>query len=90
MMCLCLEKHKTTNRKALYCIGTGEGHGIIDVLRMAEKITDRKVDISYLEKRDFDVVRNVLDISKIRTVIGYYECLALEDGMRKYYDILRR
>ena len=90
MMCLCLEKHKRTNSKALYNIGTGEGHSIIDVLRMAEKITDRKADIVYLEKRDFDVTRNVLDISKICTVIGDYECLALEDGMRKYYDILRR
>lgn len=90
MMCLCLEKHEKTNKKALYNIGTGEGHSIIDVLRLAERITSKKADIVYLEKRDIDVARNVLDISKICSVIGDYTCLTLDNGMKKYYDILRR
>ena len=57
---------------------------------MAENITGRKADIVYLKKREFDVARNVLDISKICSVIGDYKCLTLEMGMKKYYDILRR
>lgn len=90
MMRLYLEKSAERTEDALYNIGTGEGHSILDVLRMAENITGRKADIVYLKKREFDVARNVLDISKICSVIGDYKCLTLEMGMKKYYDILRR
>lgn len=90
MMRLCLEKRSVGSTEALYNVGTGVGNSILEVLRMAEKITGRKADIVYLGTREFDVARNVLDIERICSVIGDYDCLSLEMGMKKYYESLRR
>lgn len=89
MMRLCMESSVRETGKALYNVGTGQGHSIMDVLRMAEMVTGRQADVVHLEKRQFDVARNVLDISKIRSVIGDYQCMTLAEGMRKYHDILK-
>lgn len=88
MMRLCMEKDRPEGTKALYNVGTGQGHSIMEVLKMAETVTGKKADVVFLEKRQFDVARNVLDISKIRSVIGEYKCMGLEAGMKKYYDEL--
>jgi UDP-glucose 4-epimerase len=89
MMRLCLDKGMSAGTNALYNIGTGEGHKIIDVLHLAEKIVGKKAKIVYSDKREFDVTRNVLDIARIRTIIGDYECRNLEQGMKEYYEILK-
>lgn len=88
MMRLCMEKRDGTDTHTLYNVGTGQGHSIVEVLRMAEKISGKTADVAYLDRRQFDVGRNVLDISRIRSVIGGYECMDLEKGMRKYYEVL--
>lgn len=88
MMRLCMEKDKAEGTKALYNVGTGQGHSIMEVLKLAEAVTGKAADVVCLEKRQFDVARNVLDISKIRSFIGEYECMGLEAGMKKYYDVL--
>lgn len=75
--------------KAIYNIGTGEGTSIIEVLHLAEKITKRPAKVVYQEKREFDVTRNVLDITKICSAIGDYKCRGLEAGMEVYYRILK-
>ncbi len=88
MMRLCMEKGKAENTKALYNVGTGQGHSIMEVLKMAEMVTGKTADVVFLEKRQFDVARNVLDITKIRSLIGDYACMDLGAGMKKYYDEL--
>lgn len=88
MMRLCMEKRDGIDVHTLYNVGTGQGHSIMEVLRMAEKVSGRKADVVYLDRRQFDVAKNILDISRIRSVIGGYECLGLEMGMRKYYKVL--
>lgn len=82
MMRLCLDKCGTGSKEVLFNIGTGEGSSILEVLHMAEYITGRKADVVHLGKREIDVARNVLDISKICSVIGNYKCLSLEMGMK--------
>lgn len=89
MMRLFLDRGWDESLNVLYNIGTGEGHKIIDVLHMAEKIVGKEAIIVPLDKRAFDVKKNVLDITRIRSVIGDYKCRNLEQGMKEYYEILR-
>lgn len=89
MMRLLLDTGEDANKKAIYNIGTGKGNKIIDVLYMAEKVTGREARVTYSNKREFDVSENVLDIARIRSMIGDYKCRDLETGMREYYEILK-
>ncbi len=71
----------------VFNVGTGIGTSILQVVSIIEGVTGKKANVEYREKRDVDVKRNVLDISKISSVIENYQCLSLMEGVRKYYEI---
>lgn len=73
----------------VFNIGTGVGTSIMQVVRVIESVTGKKADIEYKDARNIDVKRNVLDISKIRSVIGNYQCMPLLEGVKKYYEIMK-
>jgi len=74
----------------VFNIGTGIGTSITQLVRIIEEVTGKAADIEYKEVRNVDVKRNVLDVSKILSVIGDYQCLSLQEGVRKYYEMKKK
>lgn len=64
-------------------IGSGAGHSLIDVIRLAEAATGRQVALRFHPKRAADVPRLVLDTARLRAA-GLGEARSLEQGIRDY------
>lgn len=73
----------------VFNIGTGEGTSIRQLVHIIEDVTSKKADIEYIDARNIDVKRNVLNISKIQSLIGDYQCMPLLEGVKKYYEIMK-
>lgn len=89
MMRMFLDAEMEKCEVPVFNIGTGLGKSIIEVLETIEAVTGKKTKTEFLSGRKIDVSRNVLDMSKVYSVIGEYKCLTLEEGVRKYYDLLK-
>lgn len=68
----------------IYNIGTGVGTSLNKLIMLVENITNKKASVEYSDARCVDVKRNVLDNSKIISVIGPYNCISVEEGLKKY------
>lgn len=75
---------------AVYNIGTGVGTSINEIVDIVENITGRKADVSYEAARIGDVSSNILDNSKIKSIIGDYECMSVREGVEKYYNLYHK
>lgn len=89
MMQIFLELNEGKCESPVFNVGTGIGTSIVEVLRIVENIVGLEAKVEYLEGREIDVGRNVLDVSKICRVIGDYRCKSLECGVEEYYSLLR-
>lgn len=68
----------------IYNLGSGVGTSVNDVIEIIKKITGRKLDVKYIEKRSVDVPVNILDVSKFRAIGGdKIVNVSLEDGIKK-------
>ncbi len=91
MIGLFLDKEYSENpEEPVYNIGTGIGTSIMQVVRVVEEVTGKSADIEYKEVRNVDVKRNVLNVSKILSVIGDYQCHSLREGIKKYYEMKKK
>lgn len=52
-------------------VGTGVGHDIHDVVRLVERVSGATLDLRFLPGRDFDVRHNVLDVTRLRSLIDW-------------------
>lgn len=75
---------------SVYNIGTGVGISINELIDIVENITGRKADVLYEATRIGDVSSNILDNSKIKSIIGDYECLSVREGVEKYYSLYHK
>lgn len=89
MMQMFFDAEKEKCSVPVFNIGTGIGKSIIEVLETIESVAGKKTKTEFLSGRKIDVSRNVLDISKVCSVIGDYKCLTLEEGVGRYYDLLK-
>ncbi len=69
----------------IYNIGTGVGTSLNKLIMLIENITKKKATVEYSDARCVDVKRNILDNSKIISVIGPYKCISVEEGLEKYF-----
>lgn len=69
---------------AIYNVGTGKGETLLDIISIIEKVTGKTAQVELKEKREFDVESNILQTKKLKTIIGNYECLDIEEGIRRY------
>lgn len=74
----------------IYNIGTGQGTTLNQLISIVERALNKKAIVEYSEQREIDVKSNVLDISKIQNVIGHYNCVSLDQGIRKYIEQMQR
>lgn len=71
-------------RNAVFNIGTGIGHSILDTLSIMESVTGERAKIIYRDPRSVDVPRIVLDISRLQNEIDFRP-RSLRAGIESYY-----
>ena len=64
-------------------VGSGVGHSLNELCRLAERVTGRQLDLHYRPARGGDVKAVVLDISRIRRETGWRPHVNLEEGLRR-------
>jgi len=70
-------KHKVFN------LGNSKSVTIKHFLSVIEKITEKKANIRYLEKRECDSEITHADLSKAHEILNYNPIVSLEDGVKK-------
>lgn len=70
----------------VFNIGSGEGIALKEIVHIVSKIIDIQPAIKFLPKRDFDVLFNVLDISKARKELNYKPNTNITSIIEKYID----
>lgn len=73
-----------------YNLGSGQGHGINTVWRVAEKVSGRELKKVHHPARAVDVRDVVLDISRLEAKLSWTPEVSLEEGMRKTWEWLRQ
>ena len=87
MMRRCLDNNGSAVAVPVFNIGTGQGNSLMQIVEAMEAIVGEKAQIEFKSARKIDVKRNVLDISKVLSVIGDYQCRTLTEGIKEYYNI---
>ena len=75
-------------RNEIINIGSGMGYTINHVVKLVEKVTERRLNVEYIDSRGNDVKEIVLDISKLKGLIEHKQ-YSLEAGIRDYYHKLK-
>lgn len=83
----CLDCKEKDMEVPVFNVGTGQGNNLLQIVAAIEQIVGAKAQIEFISARNIDVKRNVLDISKVISVIGDYQCKTLTEGIREYYNI---
>ena len=67
-------------------VGSGKGFSTNEILRKIENITGRSIQVEYKETRKSDVPVNVLDNSKLRSMIDFEDLCEIDDGIRLFWN----
>jgi UDP-glucose 4-epimerase len=73
--------HSLGHLTGIYNVGTGVGLSLNEVVRMIEKVTDKRALTEYLPARNTDVRTNILDVSRALAT-GWAPRYSLEEGIR--------
>lgn len=73
-----------------YNVGSGQGHTLNEVLALARRVTGADVNTVYKPARAGDVRGVVLEVSRIRSVLGWQPRIGLEEGLRRTWEWLQR
>ncbi|MFH0853964.1 MAG: NAD-dependent epimerase/dehydratase family protein [bacterium] len=76
---------KNPIQNKLFNAGAGIGTEINEIVKIIKKITEKKLSVSYLPKRNFDVPHNILDIKKARKLIDWEPRIGIEEGIKMVY-----
>ena len=70
----------------VFNLGTGMGYSVLDVIRMMEKVSGKKVPHSVVGRREGDVSTCYADASLAKDKLGWVATLGLEDMCRDAYE----
>lgn len=76
------------DRLRVFNAGSGQGHSLLDLHALLERVVQAPVPLRRHEARRIDVPRNVLDVAAIREALGWQAGIGLEDGMRAMWRAL--
>ena len=74
----------------IFNIGTGEGYSINEIINNCSNIVGKKPDVEYLPKRDIDIRLNILDSTKIKSLIDWNPNTDIREGIKKAYEWVKR
>ena len=68
----------------IFNISSGQGHSLLEVIEMIEKISGEKINLRLLPSRGFDVPVNVLSYNRIKDETGWTPRVGLYEGISHY------
>ena len=76
-------------KENVFNIGTGKGTSIRQLLDLAEEISGRRPKIKWMNSRNLDVPRNVLDANRARTHLKWKPEIKLKSGLQQMFESLK-
>lgn len=70
----------------IFNIGGGRGMSLNELVKMLEQIAGRPAQVTYTPARKADVPQIVLDISRIRSHLGWEPKIPMEQGLQRTWD----
>lgn len=74
-----------TPKATVYNVAQGGETSLLDLIKMYEKVSGRKLKIKYMPARNGDITKSIADISKIKS-IGFKPDWSLERGLKAYWE----
>lgn len=68
-------------RSDILNISSGKGHSLNEIIELVEKITNKKLDVIYKDKRDFDIPEMVLNNRKAEQILGWSPSIEIDAGI---------
>lgn len=87
---LIAESFDKENKYDIYNLGSGEGTSLADILAIVENVVRIEPKKNQLERREFDVERIVLDISRIKEEFHFTPIADLADGIQITFDAIQQ
>jgi UDP-glucose 4-epimerase len=79
------KKHKFD----VYNLGSGKGVSLAEIVKKISKIGKVKMKLKKMPKREFDVDKVVLDISKIKKEFNFNPGINLNEGIKRTFDYIK-
>jgi len=80
-----LALHAAPEEPRVVNLGTGIGTSLRELLALIENVTGRPLSETWTPARAFDVSANVLDVSRLRSLVRF-EPMSLEEGLRQTWN----
>ena len=80
-----LEENNTENYE-VYNIGTGKGSSVLEVVNTFEKVSNVKLNYSFVERRSGDITSAYADTTKANKILGWKAQLSLEDALASAWN----
>lgn len=78
-----------TPKATVYNVAQGGETSLLDLIRMYEKVSGKKLKINKMPARKGDITKSIADISKIKS-IGFKPDWPLERGLKAYWEYENR
>ena len=82
-----IEKEKWND---VYNIGSGEGTSTKEILDFAQEITGKEMKINYKETKTGDITYSVLNVDKIKKILGKEKFLSVKEGMKDMFEYVKK
>jgi len=79
---------KISNENYTFHFVTGIGTKLMDLVEKIKDVTNSKSSIKYLPVRNYDVEKFVGDPTITEQILGWRAKISLEDGLRKYKELM--
>ena len=76
-----LFEQKNSDNYEVFNIGTGKGSSVLEVVDAFEKVTGKKLNYRFAERRNGDTVSAYADTAKANKILGWKAQLSLEDAL---------
>jgi len=73
----------------IYNIGSGTGTSINELAEILAEVTGKEINPAHEDKKETDVSRNVLDVSRLREEFGWEPKVGLKEGIEKTWEWIR-
>ncbi|GAC1369504.1 MAG: NAD-dependent epimerase/dehydratase family protein [Aquirhabdus sp.] len=85
-----LQRVAERNEIGTYNVGSGEGYSLLNILKTANEITQKDIQVNYLPSRNFDIPEIVLDIHHVCKTFDWKPEISLIQGMSKHWQWLQQ
>lgn len=73
----------------IFNLGSGEGYSLLEVIASIEKHLQRSANVIFKRKREVDLDKMTLDISKLQSYIKY-KPIRLNEGVKNFITYLEQ